>query len=232
MAAGYQTWTVLPHAPIEEVMPNVWRVEGQLNAFNKRVMILVRLGDGRILIHNAIALDEPSMARIDAWGDVAAILVPNGFHRQDALIMQRRYPKAKVYAPSGAMGRASKVTPCAGSYADAPTDASVKIRHLDGIGEREGVVLVRSEDGVSAVFCDTLLNLPKLGGWLGVLLYPTGMLSVPRPTKLLFARDRKALRVDLESMAADPDLVRVIPGHGAVVASDARTRLREAAAQL
>ena len=232
MAAGYQTWTVLPHTPIEVLAPNVWRVEGVLNAWNKRVMVLVRLGDGRILMHNAVALDEPSMARIDAWGEVAAILVPNGFHRQDAFIMQNRYPKAKVYAPSGAMGRASKATPCAGSYADVPTDASVTVRHLEGIGKREGVLLVRSGDGVSAVFCDTLLNLPKLSGWLGTLLYPTGVLSVPRPTKLLFARDRKALQADLESMAADPALVRVIPGHGAVVESDARGRLREAAARL
>ncbi|HEY4012926.1 MAG TPA: hypothetical protein VGM06_06295 [Polyangiaceae bacterium] len=232
MAAGFQTWTVLPHAPIEELAPNVWRVEGVLSAWNKRVMILVRLGDGRILMHNPIALDEPSMARIDAWGEVAAILVPNAFHRQDAFIMQGRYPKAKVYAPSGAVARASKATPCAGSYADVPTDASVSLREIDGIGKREGVVLVRSEDGLSAVYCDTLLNIPKLSGVLGVLLYPTGTLSVPRPTKLVFARDRKALRADLESVAAKPDLVRVIPGHGAVVAADARAKLREAAARL
>jgi hypothetical protein len=232
MPVGHKTWTVLPHSPIEELAPNLWRVEGVMSAMNKRVMVLVRLGDGRILMHNAIALDVPSMARIDAWGEVAAILIPNRFHRQDARIMQEHYPKAKAYAPSGALRFASRATPCAGAYADVPVDASVTLRDIEGIGDREGVLLVRSPDGVSAVFCDTVLNLPKLSGLMGMVLHPTGTLSVPRPTSLLFAKDRKALRADLEKIAAQDGLVRVIPGHGAVVAAEASARLREAAARL
>jgi hypothetical protein len=203
-----------------------------MSTSNKRVMTLVRLNDGRILMHNAIALDEASMARIDAWGEVIAILVPNRFHRQDARIMHERYPEAKVYAPTSAVRAASKATPCAGTYAEVPTDASVTIREIDGIGAREGVLLVRSPDGVSAVFCDTVLNIPKTSGILGMFLHPTGTLSVPRVTAWLFAKDRKALRADLEKIAAEDGLVRVIPGHGDVVASDAAKRLREAAARL
>jgi hypothetical protein len=232
MAIGPQTWAVLPHTPIEVLAPNLWRVEGTLSAVNKRVMTLVRLGDGRVIIHNAIAVDEPSMAQIDAWGEAAAILVPNRFHRRDARIMQNRYPKARVYAPSGALAAASKATTCAGTYAAVPKDPTVSVRELDGIGGREGVLLVRSPEGVSAVFCDTVLNLPKLSGLIGMMLHPTGTLSVPRPTSLLFAKDRKALRADLEKIAAEDGLVRVIPGHGAVVESGAASRLREAAARL
>jgi hypothetical protein len=203
-----------------------------MSSMNKRVMTLVRLEDGRILMHNAIALDEPSMARIDAWGEVAAIVVPNRFHRQDAAIMQARYPRAKVYAPASAVRAASKATPCAGTYADIPRDASVAVREIAGIGSREGVIIVRSADGVSAVFCDTVLNVPKLTGVMGMVLYPTGTLSVPRVTARLFAKDRKALRADLERVAAEDGLVRVIPGHGDVVATDAARRLGEAAARL
>jgi hypothetical protein len=232
MAIGPRTWTVLPHNPIDVLAPNLWRVECVMNKYNRRVMILARLGDGRILIHNAIALDEASMARIDEWGTVAAILIPNRFHRQDAHIMHERYPNAKVYAPRAALAAASKATPCDGSYADIPTDDTVSVHALDGIGEREGALLVRSDDGVSAVFCDTLLNLRKLSGLMGVLMYPTGMLSVPRPTSLLFAKDKKALRSSLEKVAAQDRLVRVIPGHGQIVASDAARQLHEAAARL
>lgn len=232
MAVGFRHWTVRPHTPIEVLAPNLWRVEGQMNSYNKRVMVLARLADGRILMHNAIALDEPSMARLDAWGTVAAILVPNRFHRQDARIMQERYPAAKVYAPSGALAAAARATPCAGTYADVPVDASVSLRELDGIGAREGVLLVRSPDGVSAVFCDTLFNVPRQTGLIGLFLHPTGMLSVPRPTSLWFAKDRPALRASLERVAAEDGLVRVIPGHGDVVTSDAAGRLREAAARL
>lgn len=232
MPIGPRTWSVLPHGPIEPLAPNLWWVEGVMSPSNKRVMVLARLEDGRIVVHNAIALDEPSMARIDAWGEVAAILVPNRFHRRDARIMQERYPKAKVYAPTGAVAAASKATPCHGTYADAPSDATVSTRDLDGLGAREGVMLVRSPDGLSAVFCDTLLNLPKLSGLMGIMLHPTGTLSVPRPTSLWFAKDKKALRADLERIASEPGLVRVVPGHGAIVAKDAPAALREAAGRL
>jgi hypothetical protein len=40
------------------------------------------------------------------------------------------------------------------------------------------------------------------------------------------------LRADLESIAAEEGLVRVIPGHGAVVTSNVSVWLREAAARL
>jgi hypothetical protein len=111
-------------------------------------------------------------------------------------------------------------------------DASVSLRNIEGIGDREGVVLVHSPDGVSAVFCDTVLNVPKLSGFMAMMLYPTGTLSVPRTTSLLFAKDRKALRADLEKIAAQDGLIRIIPGHGDIVGTDAARRLREAAARL
>ncbi len=232
MAAGIREWSVLPHGAIEKVAENLWRVEGRMSGSNRRVMILVRLGDGRIVMHNAIALDDASMKEIDTWGDVSSILVPNGLHRRDAFVMQERYPKAKVYAPSGAVKAASKATPCVGTYADVPTDATLSLRDLEGVGAREGVIMVQSTDGASAVFCDTLLNLPKLGFFLEAFLSPTGTLSVPRMTRVWFAKNLAELRADLERLAHRDGLVRIIPGHGAIVATDAAARLAEAAGRL
>jgi len=109
MAIGLREWNVLQHKPIEKLASNLWRVEGRMSETNWRVMLLVRLGDGRIVMHNAIALDEPSMREIDEWGEVASILIPNRFHRQDAFVMQQRYVKARVYAPRGAYARTKAV---------------------------------------------------------------------------------------------------------------------------
>jgi hypothetical protein len=207
-------------------------VEGEMSKTNRRVMVLARLQDGRIVMHNAIALDESSMAEIDAWGEVAAILIPNAFHRQDAAIMQARYPKAQVYAPRGALKAAGKATACSGTYAEVPSDSTVKARELEGIGAREGVVIVHSEDGASVVFCDTVLNLPKMTGPIGFMLSPTGVLSVPRVTRWLFAKDKQALQNDLLSLAATQNLARVIPGHGKVVSTEAAAQLRVAAERI
>src|SRR5207237_4272316 len=99
-----------------------------------------------VLIHNAIALEDNLMAEITAWGTPAAILVPNGFHRQDAKIMKDRFPNAKVYCPAGAKKAVSKVLPVDGSFAEVPQDGTVRVRHLEGVKAREGLVEVTSSD--------------------------------------------------------------------------------------
>lgn len=229
MAKAFETWTVLPHDPLEKLSDNLWRLEGQMpDPTNRRVMTLARLGDGRILMHNAIALEDEFMKEIDAWGEVAGILVPNAFHRQDAKIMAQRYPKAKVYCPGGARSKVEQVVPVAGSYDDAPADGSVKARHLAGMKDREGVVEVQSKDGVTAVFCDTVLNVPPMSGLFGFLLAPTGQPSVPRLVRWMMASDKGALRSDLERLASEDGLRRIIPGHGKMISQDAIGALRTA----
>jgi hypothetical protein len=183
-------------------------------------------------MHNAIALEEDLMAEIDAWGEVAAILVPNSFHRMDAKIMKDRYPKAKVYAPAAAAKAVGKVVSVDGSYADAPGDKTVSVRHLDGMKEREGMMEVRSNDGVTAIFCDTVLNMPVLPGFFGFILHPTGQPAVPRATRWFFLKDSAALKADLGKVAATDGLVRIISGHGKLIASDAPAAMRAAVATL
>ena len=54
----------------------------------------IAANDGRVVVHNAIALDEPAWP--SSTGGVAVVIfVPNGFHRQDALIWKQRFPKAR-----------------------------------------------------------------------------------------------------------------------------------------
>ena len=82
MAKPFDTWQVFPHRPIEKLSPNLWRVEGDIpGAKGSRVMTLARLRDGSLLVHNAIALEEPLMAEVEAFGNPSILVVPNGFHR-------------------------------------------------------------------------------------------------------------------------------------------------------
>ena len=232
MAKAFQEWRVLPHGPIEKLSDSLWCVEGTMpNGKTRRRMALIRLADGRLIIHNAIALEDELMAEVTAFGTPAAILVPNAFHRQDAKIMKDRFPQAKVYCPAGAKKAVSRVVPVDGTYSDAPRDATVSIRHLDGVKEREGVVEVISPDGRSLVFCDTLLNIKKAPLPARLFLAPIGRLSVPRFSRLLLVKDKRAFRADLERLAAS-DLRRIVPGHGALVLENAAASLEKAAAEL
>src|SRR4051812_28213040 len=108
--SGSVDWLVLPHEPIQELTENLWRVEGELPHFSmKRVMSVVRLQDGRLLIHSAIALDEAEMKRLEAWGTPAILLIPHGRHRMDAARYKKRYPGLRVFAPPAVFHKASEV---------------------------------------------------------------------------------------------------------------------------
>ena len=49
---------VLAHGPLRKLSNNLLWVRGSLPGMSsKRVMVVVRLSDGRLLIHNGIALD-------------------------------------------------------------------------------------------------------------------------------------------------------------------------------
>jgi hypothetical protein len=218
MPKAFDTWQVFPHRPIEKLSENLWRVEGNIpNADGTRVMTIARLSDGRLIIHNAIALEEPLMQEIEAFGTPAAIVVPNGFHRLDSKVFKARYPGAKVYCPTGAAKKVGQVVPVDGNYADAPHDDAVRLFHMEGTKENEGVLEVKSSNGTTLTFNDTICNLPKLSGLVGFFLGPTGQVSVPRFTRWMIVKDKAAFRAHLERMAQTPDLRRVIVSHGALI---------------
>lgn len=231
MPKCFTEWTVLPHDDLQKPEDNLWFVEGVLDRRVRRVMTIARMNDGRLVIHNGIALEDELMAEIEAFGTPAVLVVPNGFHRQDAAIYKRRYPNLTVVCPAAARKRVAKVVPVDGDLDAAPSDDAVRLRHLDGCKRREGVMLVRSAGGVTAVFNDMLMNYAEpQGGVMGLFIAPTGRLAVPRFARWFFASDRRALRADLERIAAD-DLRRIIVSHGDRVEGDAADRLRAAAAE-
>jgi hypothetical protein len=230
MPAAFTSWTVLPHKPIEKLAPNLWRVSGMMGK-TQRQMVAAKMADGRVFIHNAIALDDTEMAELEAWGEPAVIFVPNGFHRMDAAIWKQRYPKAKVISPAGSKKRVDKVVPVDGVTEAAPSDSSVKLSRLDGCAI-EDVLEVTSDSGVTLTFCDAVLNMPKLGFPMSVFLGPTGTVSAPRAMRIMGIKDKKAFSAHLERLAATPRLERLTFGHGKPITDDPAGALRKVVAQL
>ena len=226
MPACYTEWKVNPHHGLEKHAENLWSVEGKMENGVLRRMTLAKFADGRIVVHNAIALEEPLMDEINAWGQVAAVLVPNSFHRMDCRIFRERYPSAKVYAPANALKSVGKATPVDGSYADAPGDATVQVRHLAGIKDSEGIITVQSADGATIVGNDMIMNTPAASGMVALFTGPTGQLRVPRFARWWWMNNKSALKADLEGLAATDGLVRVVPGHGPVVVADAAAKMK------
>src|SRR4051794_19866802 len=199
MAKTFTTWTVLPHDPIEKLTDNLWRVAGTMGK-SQRQMVLARMADGRVIVHNAIALNEDEMKQLEAWGTPSVLFVPNRYHRQDAAIWKQRYPKITVIAPAGARAGVAQVVAVDAVTEEAPGDDRVRLVPLRGV-PGEGLLTVRSDGQTSHVFCDAVLNYPRRGGLIGFALAPTGRVSVPRVMRWIGVKDRRAFAAHIDELA-------------------------------
>jgi hypothetical protein len=233
MASCFTTWTVLPHEPIQKLSENLWVVDGSMpNPTIKRRMTIAKMKDGRLLIHNAIALGEAEMKEIEAFGTPAVLVVPGSFHRQDARIYKERYPSVKVTAPSGVRAKVEKVVPVDMGYDEAPGDDSARMRYFDGVKQREGFLEVQSDDGLRLAFTDVICNQPEKGGLSGYFMGPTGQPSVPRVSRWFTIKDKGAVAAQLTALGNTADLRGFIVAHGSNVADGAGAALKNAAALL
>jgi len=189
------------------------------------------------VIHNGIALEEAAMHEIERWGQAAFLIVPNGGHRLDAPAYKARYPQLKVYCPRGSRQRVEEVVPVNGTFEDFPSDPNVRFETLHGVGDAEGAMIVRSEDGESVVLNDAMFNMDRkrdpLGFFFTTLLGSAPGPRVSRLAKLLYIKDKQALRQDFGRFAELPDLTRVIVAHEKVASgAAARDALRSAMSYL
>jgi hypothetical protein len=237
MAKAHAEWKVLPHRPIEQLDDRVWRVEGDLGGMPlKRVMTIARAGSGKLVVHNAMALDDESMKAIDAWGEVAVVLVPNGYHRLDAPAFHARYPKARVLCPAGARKRVQEVVPVSGTYEDLGPDEVVSLQTLDGTKQAEGAMIARGSSGTTVVLNDLVFNMPHAPGFTGwVLRHVTGSsggVRVSRIARWFIVADARELAAHLERLASISDLARVVVSHHQTIDRDPAAALRAVAASL
>jgi hypothetical protein len=231
-------WQVLPHGPLEKLADNVWWLSGSLpNMSLRRTMTVVRRADGSLVLHSAIALEQHLMEALEALGTPTYLIIPNTGHKLDAPRYKARYPRLRVFTPRGGIDKVQKVIAVDGSYEDFPHDDEVRLENLHGVGDREGAMLVRSRDGMTVVLNDALMNMDRKRDLLG-FVFTTLMGSAPGPrvsrlAKLLFVKDKAALRADFERYARIPDLMRLIVAHENVaIGRAAREALERAATYL
>jgi hypothetical protein len=231
-------WNVLEHGPLEQLAENLHRVEGALPRMSlRRSMLVAKMGDGRLVIYNAIATDDATRAKIEALGTPAFLIVPSAIHRLDAPAYKKRYPALTVLAPKGSRAKVEEKVKVDGTYEDFPADDRIRFERIEGIADVEGAMIVRSNDGVTIALNDVVFNMDRKRDVLG-FLFTTVMGSAPGPRvsrlgKLMLVKDRKALRANLERLAETPDLVRLVVAHEKVASGpDAAAALRKAATYL
>ena len=240
MAKPPRPWIVTHHDPLEQLDDNLWAVNGDIPGFPPntgfhRRMSIVRLSDGRLLFHNAIPVDQATLAQIRTLGTPALLLLPHHLHAIDAHSFREKLDLA-VYTAARSIDALRAVLPVAGAIDQLPTDPALSIEPLPSSRFGEAGVLVRSGPRVSLLVCDILINVRHgrgLAGWLFRLMGfsgPEPMLA--RPVRMRAFRPKEAARRDLLRLADIPGLWRVVPSHGPVISEDPAGALRRAAQRI
>ncbi|HEY8926963.1 MAG TPA: hypothetical protein VIU64_21420, partial [Polyangia bacterium] len=207
MAGTFETWTVLPHGKLTAVDDNLLTVVGELpmpaGDFPRR-MTVARLRDRRLVVFSAIALDEPEMKALEAWGEPTFLIIPNERHRKDARIWRDRYPQLVVVAPAGARAQAAEVVPVDATTVDFG-DPTVRFVTVPGTEDREAALVVETTTGTTLVLNEIVWNVPDrpgFGGWLFRLAGFTGDApKIPAFVALKSIKDKPALAAQLRSWA-------------------------------
>ncbi|MDB5705171.1 MAG: hypothetical protein JWN66_2287 [Sphingomonas bacterium] len=226
MSAPLAEWKVLPHGRLTEAAPNILTVTGTIHMpigdFPRR-MTIVRLQDGRLVIYNAIALDEAQMREIEAFGDPAFLIVPNDHHRLDAGIWKERYPALHVVTPPAAREKVEEtvaVDTTSGDFGDPNVTWIV----VPGTRSGEAALQVDGLTGTTLILNDIVGNIRGTHGFGGWLLRMMGFAGdephVPAPVKRMMVGHKADLAAQLRAWAALPNLKRIIVSHGETIEDD------------
>jgi hypothetical protein len=224
-------WIVAPHDPIEKLEDNLWTIDGTTPGLPvRRRMSIVKLSNGELVFFNAMPVADEVLEEIRAWGKPSHLLVPHHAHMIDAHSFMDRL-SVKLFGPKECRDKIARRAELAGTFEDLPRDSSFDIETLPGINLGEPVIRVTSENRTSLLFGDAVQNSPK--ATVPLMFRMMGFSGGPKMVpvfKLMFVTDKRALRAKLESLADLPNVSRVVPSHGEIVASDATTALKTVAA--
>jgi hypothetical protein len=236
MAKLHDDWQVLPHGLLRELAPGLLTVVGQipmpLGNFSRR-MTVVALARKRTAIFSPVPLAEAAMARIEALGAPAYLIVPNGGHRLDLRPFHKRYPDARIVTAPGAKTKVKEAA--APVQTRAALGDRARLITLAGCGEGELAMLVRDRGEVSLLTNDVIGHVvhPKgPGAWLMSRLMGFGPKPrITRPARWFFIKDKAALASQFRGWAKIEGLRRLIPSHGEIIDRPAAL-LERLAAQL
>jgi len=238
MTKPAQHWKVRPHGELSAIDDGILTVVGAirmpLGSFPRR-MTVVRLRDSRLIVWSAMALRETEMAKFEAFGRPAFLIVPNDHHRLDAKAWKERYPQMQVVAPEGARAKVEEVVPVDTSAPDFG-DPNVQFVTVAGMHDREAALIVHASSGTTLVLNDVVGNIRNASGISGWLLGLAGFAGtsarIPRVVKLNLVYDANALRDQLLQWADVQSLKRILVSHGEPIETNPQQTLRDLAGSL
>jgi hypothetical protein len=194
-------------------------------------MTILRLSNGKLLVHSPIRLDDALVKAIDALGEVAYIVSPNRMHHLFFGPSAERWPGAKTFGPPGL---AEKVPTLRIDEVLTDTAPSVWADELEQVvvqgAPKMSEVVMFHKPTRTLVVSDLFFNIvhpPNLATKVVLTLMGTrGKLAKSRGWKLM-TEDKTAFKASVRKVMAW-DFDRLVMAHGEVVEKNAGERARVA----
>lgn len=236
-----------PYEPLnclKSVADNVWIVDGPIVdmsymkvfsiPFPTRMTIL-RLSDGRLVLHSPTLLTDELKVAVEALGKVAFLLSPNRIHYVYLNAWKEAFPTAEVWAAANVRENVADLKIDCVFDEDGQPDWGDEIRHVSIPGSYMTEVEIFHQPSRTLILTDLIENfettrtdgaLMKFAMRCGGVMDPDG--STPRDLRVTFGgKYREENRRSVEQMIAwAPE--RVIMAHGRWYEKDGVRELRRA----
>jgi hypothetical protein len=234
MAKPPRPWIVTRHDPIEKLEDNLWAVAGDVPGLPfRRRMTIIKRADGTLLFFNAIPLEEAALKEITDWGKPAILVVPHDQHMIDARPFAEKLG-LKLYGPKECEAKIRERAEMSGTLEALPPDPAIRIEPVAGVKNGEPALVVASAGGhTNILVSDVIMNNTKQHiGFFPRMMGFAGHAKVVPVFRMMFLKDKGALKSQLNRWADLPGLARLVPSHGDIVSSAAADALRAASATL
>jgi hypothetical protein len=218
--------------PLEKFAEDVWLASAPNKFLGWQLgtrMTVLRLGDGSLLIHSPIALDESLKREIDKLGLVGHIVAPNLFHHLHAGDAARVFPEAKLHGAAGLRKKRPdlRLDATLGEKSEPAWHDDLETLTIEGtlLGE---TIFWHKPSG-TLVTADLIENFESADDWWTRFYLKAGgvhgKVGLSRMLRLAF-RDRKKARHDIDQVLGW-DFDRIALAHGNPIGSNGVDAFRE-----
>jgi hypothetical protein len=212
---------------LTNLAPDLWiatrHFTNELGMVTSR-MTVIRLKDGRILLHSPVPIEQDLLSAVENLGQVAALIAPNLFHHQFLTEWRSAFPEAKAFCAPGLAAKRSdfKFDGVLGDASPPEWRGQVDELVIKGIPEY-GEVVFFHRPSRTLIVSDLVFNYTPAQAASD----PGGADGLGPHCRIRSAiSDPNALRDSVESILRWP-FARVIVAHGEIVESDGHARFRK-----
>jgi hypothetical protein len=191
---------------------------------------IVRLPDGRLVVHAPGALTDEDVAAVRALGPVAAVVAPNPMHHMFLAAALGAFPEAEGWGAPGVEKKHPELKLSAYDGRPGPWSGALETHAVAG-ATRLGETVLFDPRSRTLVLTDLCFNIRSVEGWFAKMnlqmLDAYGRFGPSFLCRNWFITDARAARGSIDHLLAwAPD--RIVVAHGDVVEGGGQEALRAA----